>query len=82
MCMYMYISKSVLLLPGDKLLDCLVIGLPKQIQQGTAEVVSVAVGVAQLVGNGSQEQIPALSVQVDRQVLKDVHVGGGGCGGG
>lgn len=43
--------------PGDLLLDGLGIGLSKQIEHGAAEVVSVAVGVAKLVGNCIQEQV-------------------------
>lgn len=36
---------------------------------------SVDVGIAQLVGDGVQEQVATLVVQVDSQVLQDVHVG-------
>lgn len=43
--------------PGDLLLDGLGVGLSKQIQHGAAEVVSVAVGVAELIGNRIQEQV-------------------------
>lgn len=43
--------------PGDLLLDGLSVGLSKQIQHGAAEVVSVTVGVAQLIGNCIQEQV-------------------------
>lgn len=43
--------------PGDLLLDGLGVGLSKQIQHGAAEVMSVAVGVAQLIGNCVQEQV-------------------------
>lgn len=45
--------------PGDLLLDGLCVGLCKQVEHGAAEVVGVAVGVAQLVGDGVQEEIPA-----------------------
>lgn len=43
--------------PGDLLLDGLCVGLGKQIQHGATEVVSVAVGVAQLIGDRVQEQV-------------------------
>lgn len=42
---------------GDLLLNRLGVGLGEQVEQGAAEVVRVAVRVAQLVGNGIQEQI-------------------------
>lgn len=45
--------------PGDLLLDSLSVGLCKQVQHGAAEVVSVAVGVSQLIGNCVQEKVPA-----------------------
>ena len=44
---------------GDLLLDRLRVCLGKQVQQRAAEIVRVTVGIAQLVGNGIQEQIPA-----------------------
>lgn len=43
--------------PGDLLLDGLSVGLSEQIEHGAAEVMSVAVGVAQLIGDRIQEQI-------------------------
>lgn len=43
--------------PGDLLLDGLRVGLSKQVEHGAAEVMGVAVGVAQLVGNGIQEEV-------------------------
>lgn len=45
--------------PGDLLLDRFSIGFSKKIKHGAAEIVSVAVGVAQLIGDGIQEQITA-----------------------
>ena len=42
---------------SDLLLNGFSIGLGKQRQQGTAEVVGVAIGIAKLVGNGIQEEI-------------------------
>lgn len=45
--------------PGDLLLNGLRVGLSKQVEHGAAEVMSVAVGVAQLVGNGVQEEVTA-----------------------
>lgn len=43
--------------PGDLLLDGLRVGLSKQVEHGAAKVMGVAVGVAQLVGNGVQEEV-------------------------
>lgn len=47
--------------PGDLFLDGLCICLSKEVQEGAAEVVSVTVGVAQLIGDGIQEQVAACS---------------------
>ena len=57
------------------LLDGFGIGLGKEAEQDAAEVVRVAVGVAQLVGDGVDEQITSLRVQIDGQILEDVDVG-------
>lgn len=43
--------------PGDLLLDGLGVCLGEQIEHGAAEVVSVAVRVAQLIGDRVQEQV-------------------------
>lgn len=43
--------------PGNLLLDGLGVGLGEQVEHGTAEVMSVAVGVTQLVGDRVQEQV-------------------------
>lgn len=43
--------------PGDLLLDSLSVGFSKQIEHGAAEVVGVAVGVAQLICDCVQEQV-------------------------
>lgn len=43
--------------PGDLLLDGLSVGLGKQIEHRAAEVVSVTVGVTQLIGDRIQEQV-------------------------
>lgn len=43
--------------PGDLLLDGLGVGLGKQIEHRAAEVVSVTVGVTQLIGDRIQEQV-------------------------
>lgn len=34
----------------------------------------MAVGIAQLIGNGIQEQIPSFVIQIDDQILENVHV--------
>lgn len=44
---------------GDLFLDCLCVGFSKEVQEGAAEVMSVTVGVAQLIGDGVQEQVAA-----------------------
>lgn len=46
---------------SDLLLDGLCIGLRKEVKEGAAEVVSVTVGVAQLIGDCIEEQIAACS---------------------
>ena len=61
---------------GDLLLDGLLVGLGEEEEEGAAEVLGVGVGVPQLVGDGVEEEVAALRLQVDRQVLEDVHVGG------
>ena len=61
-------------------LNSLCVGLCKEIQKTTAVVVSVRVGISELVGNTVEEQVPALSVHVHRQVLEDVHVAAVGYG--
>lgn len=43
--------------PSDLLLDGLRVGFRKEVQHGAAKVVSVAVGVPQLVGDGIQEKV-------------------------
>lgn len=43
--------------PGDLLLNGLGVGLSKQVEHGAAEVVGVAVWVAQLIGYRVQEQV-------------------------
>ena len=60
----------------DLLLDGLGVGLGEEVEQRAGEVVRVRVGVAQLVGDAVEEVVAALRLQVDRQVLEDVHVGG------
>jgi hypothetical protein len=55
---------STFTVPCDLLLDGFCIGLGKQIQQRTTEVVCVAVWVAQLVGNSIQEQVPSLNMTI------------------
>ena len=61
-------------LPCDLLLNGLSVGLSEQVEQATREVMCVGIGVPQLVGNTDEEEVPALSVHVHCQVLKDVHV--------
>jgi hypothetical protein len=44
-------------IPGDLLLNLFRVGLEEEVEQGAAEVVGVGVGVAQLVGDGVEEQV-------------------------
>lgn len=60
--------------PCDLFLDGFSVCFSEQVQQRAAEVVSVAVGVPQLVRNGIQEKVPPFGVQVHGQILEDVHV--------
>ena len=55
----MLTKDSTALSPCDLLLNGLCISLRKEGEQGAAEVVGVAIGVAQLVGYGIQEQVAA-----------------------
>jgi len=49
------------------------LGLGEEEEQDAGEVVGVGVWEAQLVGQGIEEEVAALSVQVACQALKDVH---------
>ena len=44
--------------PSDLFLDGLGVGLREEGEEGAGEIVGVAVGVAQLVGDRIQEQVP------------------------
>mmetsp|Transcript_29531 Transcript_29531/g.65382 ORF Transcript_29531/g.65382 Transcript_29531/m.65382 type:complete len:496 (-) Transcript_29531:1158-2645(-) len=57
----------------DLLLDKLHLDLRKQRKQHAREVVGVAVGVAQLVGNGIEQQVAPLTVQLSSQAQVQVH---------
>ena len=46
--------------------------LVEEVEEDAGEVVGVVVGEAQLVGQGVQEQVAPLRVQVGRQLLEDV----------
>ena len=48
--------------PGDLLLNGFHVGLREQGEQSTAEVVGVAIGVAQLVGNGVEEEVATCTI--------------------
>ncbi len=48
----------------DDLLGCLV-GFSEEVEQYTREIVGVVVGIAQLVGDGIEEQIATLWVKLD-----------------
>lgn len=50
------------------------VGFIEEIKQSAAEVVCMDVWISQLVGDGVEEQIASFVVQIDRQVLQNVHV--------
>mmetsp|Transcript_67949 Transcript_67949/g.221180 ORF Transcript_67949/g.221180 Transcript_67949/m.221180 type:complete len:462 (-) Transcript_67949:3433-4818(-) len=58
--------------PGDLLANHLIRRVCEQVEQHATEVVRVRVRVAQVVGDGAQEQVPPLIVQVVCQVHEDV----------
>lgn len=47
---------------GDLLLDGLSVGFCKQIQERAGEIVSVAVGISELIGNCVQEQVSTFRI--------------------
>ena len=59
--------------PGDLFLDDFVPDFRKQVQQHATEIMRVAVGVPQLVGNGIEEMVPSFPVQLGRQFLQQLH---------
>lgn len=59
---------------GDLLLDRLGVRLGEQVEQRAAEVVRVRVRVSHLVGDRIQKQVASFGVQIDGQILEDVHV--------
>ena len=61
---------------GDLLLDGLLVGLGEQEEKGAGKVLGVGVGVPQLVGDGVEEEVASLRLQVHSQVLEYVHVRG------
>ena len=65
------------------LLDNLLTGLREEVEQHAGEVVGVVVGVAQLVGDGIEEEVAPFVVQILDEVLENVHGGAlcDGCGG-
>ena len=52
-------------LPSNLFLNRLRIGLCKKAKQNAAEIVRVAIGIAQLISNGVNEQIAPFRVKVD-----------------
>lgn len=49
------------------------LGFSKEVEEDAGEVVCMVVGEAQLVGQGIQEQVAALCVQLHSNLLEDVH---------
>lgn len=62
--------------PGDLLLYRLRIRFSEQIEERAAEVMRMTVRIPQLICYGVQKQVTALGIEVNRQILEDVHVGG------
>mmetsp|Transcript_10128 Transcript_10128/g.29888 ORF Transcript_10128/g.29888 Transcript_10128/m.29888 type:complete len:254 (-) Transcript_10128:1041-1802(-) len=58
---------------GDLLLDLLRPGLLEEAEEHAGEVVRVVVGEAQLVGQGVEEQVAPLRVELARELLVNVH---------
>ena len=56
------------------LLDGFGVGLGEQVEECAAEVVRVAIRIAELIGNGVDEQVASLAVQVGDKALEDVAV--------
>lgn len=54
--------------PGDLFLHSLCVRLSEEVEQAAAEVVRVAVGIPQLVGDGCQEQVTTCVTQGYRRV--------------
>ena len=52
--------------PGDLFLDGLGVGLSKQVEHGAAEVMGVAVGVAELIGYRVEEQVTPCRKHVEQ----------------
>ena len=65
----------------DLLLNGLQVGFGEEIQQSAREIMRVRVGITQLIGDGVEEQISAFRIEIDGQVLENVHVRGMGDGG-
>lgn len=65
-------SDSVWLI--NSYLDCFGVGLDKQVEKSATEVVSVTVWIAQLISDCVQEQISSFVIQINCQVLENVHV--------
>ena len=65
----------------DLLLNGLQVGFGEEIQQSAREVMRVRVGITQLIGDGVEEQVSAFRIEIDGQVLENVHVRGMGDGG-
>lgn len=59
--------------PRDLFLNDFLVRFGKEVEQNTAKVVGMAIGVAQLVCNGAEEVVAPLGVEVDNQLLEDVH---------
>ena len=74
MCVCVCVCVCAHCLPRNLFLYCLMVGLREQRDESTAKEVSVAVWIAELVCDGIKEEVPSLGVQIDHQVLKDVHV--------
>ena len=61
---------------SDLLLDRFLVGLGKQVQESAGKVLRMAVWIAQLICDTVEEKVASLRIQIDSQILKDVHVRG------
>lgn len=59
---------------GDLFLDRFLVCFSEQIEQSATEVMCVAVWISKLVGNRIQEQVTTFSIEVNSQILEDIHM--------
>ena len=62
------------ILPNDLFLQSFRIGFGKEIQECVAEIMRMRIRIAQMISHGIQEDVTTLCIEINGQVLKDVHV--------